>query len=207
MVAPRNRTSPSFPGQTQDQAIELCRNLQCPEKTPDRAWHRLKTVFGTEKTVCGKLQERNIPCYYPSVRVKSNAIFEQKTTMFPGNVFAALTKKDLRELSNEFLIEEIEKNQPKTRADLIDWDIYFMVFAERLNCFYPFQEVSSCLPPPQGIPGHDFYELRGQGGGYVLLIPEKKHSTEKVYFRFDSIPANTEFTLPQSFLSKVMNIE
>ena len=127
--------------------------------------------------------------------------------MFPGNVFAALTKKDLRELSNEFLIEEIEKNQSKTRADLIDWDIYFMVFAERLNCFYPFQEVSSCLPPPQGIPGHDYYELRGQGGGYVLLIPEKKRSMEKVYFRSDSIPANIEFTLPQSFLSKVMNIE
>ena len=127
--------------------------------------------------------------------------------MFPGNVFAALTKKDLRELSNEFLIEEIEKNQPPKRADLIDWDIYFMVFAERLNCFYPFQEVSSCLPHPQGIPGRDFYELRGQGGGYVLLIPEEKHSMEKVYFRFDSIPANIEFTLPQSFLSKVMNIE
>ena len=82
-----------------------------------------------------------------------------------------------------------------------------MVFAERLNCFYPFQEVPSCLPPPQGIPGRDFYELRGQGGGYVLLIPEKKRSTEKVIFRFDSIPANIEFTLPQSFLSKVMNIE
>lgn len=207
MVAPRNRTSPSFLSQTQDKAIELCRSLQCPEKTPDRTWHRLKTVSGTEKTVCGKLQERNIPCYYPSVRVKSTSLFEQKNAMFPGNVFAALTKKDLRELSNEFLIEEIEKNQPKTRADLIDWDIYFMVFAERLNCFYPFQEVSSCLPPPQGIPGRDFYELRGQGGGYVLLIPEEKHSMEKVYFRFDSIPANIEFTLPQSFLSMVMNIE
>ena len=207
MVSTRNKTTPSFLSQTQDQAIELCRSLQCPKKTPDRAWHRLKTVSGTEKTVCGKLQERNIPCYYPSVRVKSNTLFEHKTAMCPGNVFAALTKKDLRELSNEFYIEEIEKNQSKTRADLIDWDIYFMVFAERLNCFYPFQEVPSGLPPPHGIPGRDFYELRGQGGGYVLLIPEEKHSMEKVYFRFDSIPANIEFTLPQSFLSKVMNIE
>lgn len=126
--------------------------------------------------------------------------------MFPGNVFAALTKKDLRELSNEFLVEGIEKNQPKTHADLIDWDIYFMVFAERLNCFYPFQEVSSCLPPPQGIPGHDYYELRGQGGGYVLLIPEKKRSMEKVYFRFDSIPANIEFTLPQALWSQILSI-
>ena len=160
MVAPRNKTCPSFPGQTQDRAIELCRSLQCPQKTPDRTWHRLKTVSGTEKNVCGKLQERRIPCYSPSVRVKSNTVLEQKSAMFPGNVFAALTKKDVRELSNEFLIDEIEKNQPKTKADLIDWDIYFMVFAERLNCFYPFQEVSSCLPPPHGIPGHDYYELR-----------------------------------------------
>ena len=83
MVAPRNKTNPK----TQDQAVEMCRSLQCPEKTPDRAWHRLKTVSGTEKTVCGKLQEHNIPCYYPSVRVKSNSLFEQKNAMFPGNVF------------------------------------------------------------------------------------------------------------------------
>ena len=162
---------------------------------------------GTERTVCNKLQERKIQCYSPSVRIKSNTVLEQKNVMFPGNVFAALAEQDLRDLSNDFFIEEIEKNQPETRADLIDWDIAFMVFAERLNCFYPFQEVSSCLPPPQGIPGRDFYELRGQGGGYVLLIPEEKHSMEKVYFRFDSIPANIEFTLPQSFLSKVMNID
>ena len=140
MVAPRNKTNSSFPSQTQDQAIELCRSLQCPEKTPDRAWHRLKTVPGTERTVGNKLQERHIPCYSPSVRVKSNTTLEQKTAMFPGNVFAALTKQDLQDLSNDLFIEEIEKNQPKTRADLIDWDIYFMVFAERLNCFYPFQE-------------------------------------------------------------------
>ena len=153
-----------------------------PEKTPDRAWHRLKTVSGTEKTVCGKLQEHNIPCYYPSVRVKSNTLFEQKSAKFPGNVFAALTKKDLRELSHECLIEEIEKNQSKTQADLIDWDIFFMVFAERLNCFYPFQDVSSCLPPPQGIPGRDFYELRVQGGGYVLLIPGKNILWKKLIF-------------------------
>ena len=63
------------------------------------------------------------------------------------------------------------------------------------------------MPPPQGIPGRDFYELRGQGGGYVLLIPEKESSKEKAFFRFDSIPANIEFTLPQSFLSMVMIIE
>ena len=187
--------------------MELCRSLRCPEKTPDRIWHRLKTVSGTEKTVCGKLQGRKIPCYYPSVRVKSNTLLKRESAMFPGNIFAALTKQDLRDLSNEFLIEEIEKNLSKTQEDLIDWDIFFMVFAERVNCFYPFQEVPSCLPPPQGIPGQDFYELRGQSGGYVLLIPEKKHSMEKVTFRFDSIPANIEFTLPQSFLSRVMSIE
>ena len=182
-------------------------NPAMSEKTSDRTCHnKLKTSSGIERTVCNKLQERGIPCYCPRVRVNSNTIFERKSSMFPGNVFAAFTKKDLQDLSTEFLIEGIEKNQPKTRADLIDWDIYFMVFAERLNCFYPFQEVFSYLPPPQGIPGRDFYELRGQGGGYVLLIPEEKHSMEKVYFRFDSIPANIEFTLPQSFLSKVMNI-
>jgi hypothetical protein len=206
MVAPRNKTCPSFPGQTQDRAIELCRSLQCPEKTPDRAWHRLKTVSGTEKTVCGKLQERKIPCYYPSVRVKSNTLFEHKTAMFPGNVFAALTKKDLRDLSNEFFIEGIEENQPKTRADLIDWDIVFMVFAERLNCFYPFQEVSSGFPSPRGIPGHDFYEMRGQGGEYILLIPEKNGSIVNAFFRFDSIPANIEFTLPQALWSQILSI-
>lgn len=49
-----------------------------------------------------------------------------------------------------------------------------MVFAERLNCFYPFQEVSSTLPSPREIPGHDFYEMHAQGGGYNLLIPGKK---------------------------------
>lgn len=207
MVAPRNKTNWQPFGGSQARAMELCRSLQCPEKTPDRTWHRLKTVSGTEKVVCNKLQERRIPCYTPSVRVRSNDVLEQKSVMFPGNVFAALTKKDLGELSNEFLIEEIEKNQPKTRADLIDWDIVFMVFAERLNCFYPFQDVSSGFPSPQGIPGHDFYEMRGQGGGYILLIPEKNGSMVNVFFRFDSIPASIEFTLPQSFLSKVMNIE
>ena len=187
--------------------MELCKTLQSPQKTPDRTWHRLKTVSGTERTVCKKLQERRIPCYSPSVRVKSNTLFEQKNAMFPGNVFAALTKKDLRDLSNEFFIEEIEKNQPKTRADLIDWDITFMVFAERLNCFYPFQEVSSCPPCPKGVPGLDFCELRGQNGGYILLIPEKENSTEKAFFRFDSIPANIEFTLPQSFFAQILNIK
>ena len=187
--------------------MELCRSLQCPQKTPDRTWHKLRTAPGIEKTVCNKLQERRIPCYSPNVRVNSNTLFEHKSAMFPGNVFAALTKKDLRELSNEFLIEEIEKNQSKTRADLIDWDIYFMVFAERLNCFYPFQKVCSCPPCPKGVPGLDFCELRGQNGGYILLIPEKKGPMGNAFFRFDSIPANIEFTLPQSFLSKVMNIE
>ena len=186
--------------------MELCRSLQSPKKTPDRTWHKLKTAPGIERTVCNKLQERRIPCYSPSVRVKSNTLFEPKNAMFPGNVFAALTKKDLGELSNEFLIEEIEKNQSKTRADLIDWDIYFMVFAERLNCFYPFQEVSSSLPSPRGVPGHDFYEMHGQGGGYVLLIPEKDHSMVNVFFRFDSISANIEFTLPQSLWSQILSI-
>ena len=126
--------------------------------------------------------------------------------MFPGNVFVALTEQDLGELSNEILVEEIEKNQPKTRADLIDWDIVFMVFAERLNCFYPFQEVSSVFPSPRGIPGHDFYEMRGQGGGYILLIPEKKGSMVNAFFRFDSIPANIEFTLPQALWSQILSI-
>lgn len=206
MIARQDKTTNSFSSKTQDQAMELCRSLQCPEKTPDRTWHRLKTVSGIEKALCNKLQECKIPCYCPSVRVKSNDVLEQKSVMFPGTVFAALTNKDLRDLSNEYLITEIEKNQPKTRADLIDWDIVFMVIAERLNCFYPFQEVSSGLPSPQGDPGHDFYELRGQGGGYILLIPEKKGSKENVFFRFDSIPVNIEFLLPQSFLSQIMSI-
>lgn len=186
--------------------MELCKSLHCPSKSSDRTWHRLKTVSGTEKVVCNKLQERRIPCYTPSVRVRSNDVLEQQSAMFPGNVFAALTKKDLGELSNEFLIEEIEKDQPETRANLIDWDIVFMVFAERLNCFYPFQEVSSSLPSPRGIPGHDFYEMHGQGGGYILLIPEKNGSMVNVFFRFDSIPANIEFTLPQSLWSQILSI-
>ena len=126
--------------------------------------------------------------------------------MFPGNVFAALTKQDLQDLSNNFFIEKIEKNQPKTRADLIDWDITFMVFAERLNCFYPFQEVSACPPCPQGVPGLDFCELQGQNGGYILLIPEKESSTEKAFFRFDSIPACIEFHLPQAFFVQIMQL-
>ena len=186
--------------------MELCRSLQCTQKTPDRTWHKLKTAPGIERTVCNKLQERSIPCYSPNVRVKSNDVLKQKSVMFPGNVFVALTEQDLGELSNEFLVEEIEKNQPKTRADLIDWDIVFMVFAERLNCFYPFQEVSSVFPSPRGIPGHDFYEMRGQGGGYILLIPEKKGSMVNAFFRFDSIPANIEFTLPQALWSQVLSI-
>ena len=126
--------------------------------------------------------------------------------MFPGNVFAALTKQDLQDLSNDFFIEKIEKNQPKTRAELIDWDITFMVFAERLNCFYPFQEVSACPPCPQGVPGLDFCELHGQNGGYILLIPEKESSTEKAFFRFDSIPACIEFHLPQAFFVQIMHL-
>ena len=182
-------------------------NPAMSEKTSDRTCHKLKTSSGIERTVCNKLQERGIPCYCPSVRVNSNTIFERKSSMFPGNVFAAFTKRDLQDLPTEFLIEGIEKNQPKTRADLIDWDITFMVFAERLNCFYPFQEVSSCPPCPQGVPGLDFCELRGQNGGYILLIPEKKGSMEKAFFRFDSIPANIEFTLPQSFFVQIMNIK
>lgn len=92
--------------------MELCRSLQCPQKTPDRTWHKLRTAPGIERTVCNKLQERRIPCYCPSVRVSSNTLFERKSSMFPGNVFAALTKKDLQDLSNEFLVEDIEKNQP-----------------------------------------------------------------------------------------------
>ena len=88
-----------------------------------------------------------------------------------------------------FFIEEIEKNQPETRADLIDWDISFMVFAEHLNCFYPFQKVPSCPPCPKGTPGLDFCELRGQNGGYILLIPEKKNSMENAFSHFYSIPA------------------
>ena len=98
--------------------MELCRSLQCPQKTPDRTWHKLRTAPGIERTVCNKLQERRIPCYCPSIRVSSNTLFERKSSMFPGNVFAALTKKDLQDLSNEFLVEDIEKNQPETRADL-----------------------------------------------------------------------------------------
>lgn len=126
--------------------------------------------------------------------------------MFPGNVFAALTKQDLWNLSNDLFIEEIEPNQPKTRADLIDWDINFMVFAERLNCFYPFREVSSCPPCPNGIPGLDFSELRGQSGGYILLIPEQGSSMEKAFFRFDSISACIEFYLPQTFFVQIMQL-
>ena len=206
MIATQYINNPTGYCGSQDRTMELCRSLQSPKKTPDRTWHKLKTAPGIERTVCNKLQERRIPCYSPSVRVKSNTLFEPKNAMFPGNVFAALTKNDLRDLSNEFFVEEIEKNQPKTRADLIDWDITFMVFAERLNCFYPFQEVPSCLPSPQGVPGHDFYEMRGQSGGYILLIPEKKGSMEKVFFRFDSIPANIEFTLPQSFFVQILNV-
>ena len=139
MVAHRDKNTTSFSSKTQDHAMKLCRSLQCPEKTPDRTWHKLKTASGVERTVCNKLQDRGIPCYCPSVRVKSNDVLKQKSVMFPGNVFVALTEQDLGELSNEFLVEEIEKNQPKTRADLIDWVIVFMVFAELLNCFYPFQ--------------------------------------------------------------------
>ena len=207
MVAPRNKTNWQPFGGSQARAMELCKSLHCPSKSSDRIWHRLKTVPNTEKIVCNKLQERKIPCYSPSVRVKSNDVSEQKSVMFPGNVFAALTEQDLRDLSNDFFIEEIEKNQPETRADLIDWDITFMVFAERLNCFYPFQKVPSCPPCPKGTPGLDFCELRGQNGGYILLIPEKKNSMENAFFRFDSIPANIEFTLPQSFFVKIMNIK
>ena len=206
MVAPRNKTNWQPFGGSQARAMELCKSLHCPSKSSDRTWHRLKTVSGTEKVVCNKLQERRIPCYTPSVRVRSNDVLKQQSVMFPGNVFAALTKKDLGELSNEFLIEEIEKDQPETRANLIDWDIVFMVFAERLNCFYPFQEVSSSLPSPRGIPGHDFYEMHGQGGGYILLIPEKKGSIVNAFFRFDSIPANIEFSLPQALWSQILSI-
>ncbi len=50
---------------------------EATEKTPDRTWHRLKTVSGTEEVVCNKLQEHKIPCYCPSVRVKSNDVLEQ----------------------------------------------------------------------------------------------------------------------------------
>ena len=81
-----------------------------------------------------------------------------------------------------------------------------MVFAERLNCFYPFQEVCSCPPSPKGVPGLDFCELRGQNGGYILLIPEKKGPMGNAFFRFDSIPASIEFTLPQSFFVQILNI-
>ena len=207
MIATQYINNPTGYCGSQDRTMELCRSLQSPKKTPDRTWHKLKTAPGIERTVCNKLQERRIPCYSPSVRVKSNTLFEPKNAMFPGNVFAALTEQDLRDLSNDFFIEEIEKNQPETRANLIDWDITFMVFAERLNCFYPFQKVPSCPPCPKGTPGLDFCELRGQNGGYILLIPEKKNSMENAFFRFDSIPANIEFTLPQSFFVKIMNIK
>ena len=207
MIATQYTKNPIGYCGTHGRTMELCRTLHVPQKTSDRTWHKLKTSSGIERTVCSKLQERRIPCYCPSVRVNSNTLFEHNSSMFPGNVFAALTKNDLRDLSNEFLIEEIEKNQPETQADLIDWDITFMVFAERLNCFYPFQEVSSCPPCPKGVPGLDFCELRGQNGGYILLIPEKKGSMENAFFRFDSIPANIEFTLPQSFFVKIMNIK
>jgi hypothetical protein len=187
--------------------MELCKSLQCPQKTTDRIWHRLKTVSGAEETLCNKLQLRHIPCYYPRTRIRSKTEFDSSSSMFPGNVFAALTEQDLGDLSNEFFIEGIEENQPKKRADLIDWDIVFMVFAERLNCFYPFRKVDTCPPCPIGINGIDFVEIRGQEFGYILVIPEKKNAIENVFFRFDSISANIGFTLPQSLWGQVLSIK
>ena len=103
MVARRDRTNTPVFGKSQVQAMELCKSLHCPLKSSDRIWHKLRTVSGAERTVCNKLQERGIPCYSPSVRVKLNTVLGQKSVMFPGNVFAALTEQDLRDLSDHSL--------------------------------------------------------------------------------------------------------
>ena len=127
--------------------------------------------------------------------------------MFPGNVFAALTKNDKKALSEEFFIEEMTRDPQQKQNDLIDWELHFMVFAERLNCFYPFRKVDTCPPCPNGINGIDFVEIRGQEFGYILAIPKKKNAIENVFFRFDSISANIGFTLPQPFFVEILNLK
>ena len=126
--------------------------------------------------------------------------------MFPGNVFAALTKNDEKVLSGEFIVEEITNDPRKKQNDLIEWELNFMVFAERLNCFYPFRKVDTCHPFPNGINGIDFVEIRGQEFGYILAIPGKKNAVENIFFHFDSISANIGFTLPQPFFVEMLNL-
>ncbi len=186
--------------------MELCKSLQCPKKTTDRIWHRLKTVSGAEETLCNKLQLLHIPCYYPRTRIRSKTEFDSSSSMFPGNVFAALTKNDEKVLSGEFIIEEMTNDPRKKQNDLIEWELNFMVFAERLNCFYPFRKVDTCPPCPNGINGIDFVEIQGQEFGYILAIPEKKNAVENVFFHFDSISANIGFTLPQPFFVEMLNL-
>ena len=189
-----------------NKTMDFCRKLHHPGKSPDRTWCRLKTVPGTEKTLCQKLHQKSIPCYYPLVRMKSETEFDSNSSMFPGNVFAALTENDAKALSSEFLVDGIVKGQSSTAEDLIDSELHYMVFAERLNCFYPFKQVKACPACPKGINGIDFVEICDKDSGYILAIPQKNNSMENVYFRFASVSANIEFALPQSFFVKMLNL-
>lgn len=191
---------------SQDRTMDLCRSLKCPRKTSDRIWYRLKTAPGAEKALCQKLLLRNVPCYYPKVRVKSKSEFGSEL-MFPGYVFAALTENDTKDVSREFLVEDTVKYLSDTHTDLIDSELNFMVFAERLNCFYPFRQVETCPTCPAGVNGIDYVEICDKDSGYILAIPQKRNSNQNVYFRFDSIPANIEFTLPQPFFVEILNLK
>ena len=190
-----------------NKTIDYCRKLQTPQKTPDRTWYRLKTIPGIENSLCQKLRQNSIPCYYPQVRVKSETEFSSNSSMFPGNVFAALTENDAKTLSAEFLVEEIVKGQSSAQEGFIDSELNYMVFAERLNCFYPFKKVKSCPACPKGINGIDYIEISDKDSGYILAIPQKRKTMEKVYFRFDSVSANIEFALPQTFFVEMLNLK
>ena len=190
-----------------NRTIDFCRKLHHPRKSPDRTWCRLKTVPGTEKTLYQKLHQKSIPCYYPLIRMKSETEFNSDSSMFPGNVFAALTENDAKALSSEFLVDEIVKGQSSTSDNLIDSELNYMVFAERLNCFYPFKKVKTCPACPKGINGIDFVEICDKDSGYILAIPQKNNSMENVYFRFASVSANIEFALPQPFFVEMLNLK
>ena len=190
------------------QAVKECKRILNPLEYAGRVWHILFVLAGYEADVGRRLQEQQIPFYFPRIRCQEQQWGNRKSqAFFPGLLFAALTEGDKRKLAHSIFIDGMKENRTDRQIAMVHADIQFMVIAERLNCFYPFENTKIIPPPPAcGIPGYDFVELRGEHGqGYILLLPGD--NVDQVFFRFDSIKRKIVFEIQKNLFIPILNLK